>query len=505
MNPVKNIFSALLLFLLLPVMDVSGQIEAGKRLEFELREGYENFDLAQFRENGILVFYHAEKSVKDNLTWKVDHYSTDLEIVDSKEIIISEDYRLQKTVQDDLYLYLFFLHHSDEYLFVRVNSKTLEVERMEGLLPEKTFSKEITVIDNKVIVYCTSKKSKMLRVLDFKSGAENDVAFSIEEYEPNDVSLLNIQVDDDSQELYFFFNAKFEKSYQLYVMRFNDEAELQEKINLSEDSPWVFSTISGTFLAEGEYMFTGTYSEKSTDKSEGIFICKTTNGKKDFHKFYNFLEFEEFLSYLPEKEQDKIEKRKNKKEDQGEELKLNYLMLSHNVRFIDGKYIYIGEAYYPTYNTYSSTNSSGLTTTTVVFAGYFYTHATVAGFDEEGEKLWDKTFEIKPKVKPFTLSEIVQVTQNSPTELGLMFASGDSVESKAINTYGEVVRDRSVKMIAKSDGDDQTKWTYSALTYLYDNFFLAHGSQLIKNIEEKGERGKRRRQVYFINKISYSF
>src|SRR3989338_5733666 len=160
MNPVKNIFSALLLFLLLPVMDVSGQIEAGKRLEFELREGYENFDLAQFRENGILVFYHAEKSVKDN----------------------------------------------------------------------------------KVIVYCTSKKSKMLRVLDFKSGAENDVAFSIEEYEPNDVSLLNIQVDDDSQELYFFFNAKFEKSYQLYVMRFNDEAELQEKINLSEDSPWVFST-----------------------------------------------------------------------------------------------------------------------------------------------------------------------------------------------------------------------------------------------------------------------
>src|SRR3990167_1861809 len=60
MNPVKNIFSALLLFLLLPVMDVSGQIEAGKRLEFELREGYENFDLAQFRHDKTPICHFPE-------------------------------------------------------------------------------------------------------------------------------------------------------------------------------------------------------------------------------------------------------------------------------------------------------------------------------------------------------------------------------------------------------------------------------------------------------------
>jgi hypothetical protein len=79
------------------------------------------------------------------------------------------------------------------------------------------------------------------------------------------------------------------------------------------------------------------------------------------------------------------------------------------------------------------------------------------------------------------------------------------VESKAINTVGEVVDDRIVEMIAKTSENDENKWTYSALTYWYDNFFLVSGSQIIKNIEEKEERGKRKRQVYFINKISYSF
>jgi hypothetical protein len=490
--------------LMTSITQLNSQVSNEKRIEFELKEGYEDFSLVQFGENGLVVYSHAEKSVKDNLTWKIDRYSTDLEIIESKEIILSEDYKLQKTMQDDRHLYLFFLHHRDEYLFVRIDSKTLEVEQMEGLLPVKTYSEEIVVISNKVIVYCNSKKSKMLRVLDFTAKTEEDIFFNIEGYEPIDVSLMNIQVDHDSQELYFFLNANLEKSYSLYIMRFNKAIELQETLNLSEDLPWVFSTISGTFLAEGEYMFTGTYSEKSTTKSEGIFICKTTNGKKDFHKFYNFLEFEEFLDYLSEKEQNKIEKKKNKKEAQGDEFKLNYLMLSHNVHYMDGIYIYIGEAYYPTYYTYTVTTATG-SSTTRVFDGYFYTHATIAGFDQEGEKLWDKTFEIKPAVKPFSLIEMVQVTENSPTELGLMFASADSVESKAINTVGEVVDDRIVEMIAKTSENDENKWTYSALTYWYDNFFLVSGSQIIKNIEEKEERGKRKRQVYFINKISYSF
>lgn len=490
--------------LMASVTQLNSQVSNEKRIEFELKEGYENFNLVQFGANGLFVYSHAEKSVKDNLTWKFDRYSTDLEIIDSKEIVLSEDYKLHQTLQDDLYLYLFFLHHNHEYLFVRINSKTLEVTQLEGLFSVKTYSREVDVIERKLVVFSPAKKSEILSVVNFELGNVNDVPVSIEGYKTEQTTFLSMEVDKDSKELYIFMNAELEDREQLFVSRYNAEGELLERFNLTEDTPWTLNAISGTFLAEGEYMFTGTYSEKSTTKSEGIFICKTTNGKKDFHKFYNFLEFEEFLDYLSEKEQNKIEKKKAKMEEQGKELKLKYLMLSHSVRYMDGIYIYIGEAYYPTYYTYTVTTATGSSTVSV-FDGYFYTHATIAGFDGEGEKLWDKTFEIKPAVKPFSLIEMVQVTENSPTELGLMFASADSVESKAINTVGEVVDDRIVEMIAKTSENDENKWTYSALTYWYDNFFLVSGSQIIKNIEEKEERGKRKRTVYFINKISYSF
>jgi hypothetical protein len=508
MNLVKNSLSALLLFLLLPVANVLGQIETEKRIEFELREGYEAYELAQFRENGLLVYCHEEKSVAGNLTWKVDHYSTDLDVIDSKEFTISDDYRLNKSKEDGIYLYLFFVSKRKEYLLTRINSQTLEMKQVYGELPKKSYAGTIAVIDDNVFVDCISKTIKTLKIINVESGGDQDVELKVEGFKPTMISVENFQVDEDSKELYVFMNARFKKTYQLYVLRFDETGKLQEEFNLTEDSPMTFSSISGSFLAEGEYMFTGTFSEKSASSSEGIFICKTTNGKKDFLKFYKFLEFEEFLNYLPQKQQDKIERKKGRKEARGKELKLSYLMASHNVRYMDGKYIYIGEAYYPTYRTETRTtfvNGVATTTTYQVFDGFYYTHATIAAFDLEGEKLWDKTFEMRPGYKPFSPIRFIRVTETNPTELGLMFTSYGSLKSKAINTDGEVINDRTLDMIETGNEDDKVKFTFSNLTFWYDNYFLAHGNQTIKNLEEKEERGKRKRRVYFINKISYSF
>ncbi len=507
MNPFKKTLSALFI-LFWSVTAAFSQITSEKRIEFELKEGYEAYQLAQFRENGLLVYCHEEKSVAGNLTWKVDRYTTDLEVADSKEFTISDNFFLNNSKEDGNYLYLFFASRKMEYLLIRVNSETLEMKQISGEMPKKSYAGTIAVIDNNVFIDCISKTIKTLKVINVETGGDQDFELNIEGYKPTALSVENFQVDPDSRELYVFMNARLKKDYQLYIMRFDEEGKLQEKFNLTEDSPMKFSSISGSFLAEGEYMFTGTYSEKSTFTSEGIFICKTTNGKKDFLKFYKFLEFDEFLSYLPQKQQDKIEKKKGRKEAQGKEFKLSYLMASHNVRYMDGKYIYIGEAYYPTYRTETRTtyvNGQPQTTTYQVFDGYYYTHATVAAFDLEGEKLWDKTFEMRPGYKPFSPIRFIRVTETNPTELGLMFTSSRSLKSKAINTDGEVISDRSIDMIETGSDDDKVKSSFSNLTFWYDNYFLAHGFQIIKNLEEKEERGKRKRRVYFINKISYSF
>jgi len=86
-----------------------------------------------------------------------------------------------------------------------------------------------------------------------------------------------------------------------------------------------------------------------------------------------------------------------------------------------------------------------------------------------------------------------------------MFSSFNTLKTKAITSEGEVLSEREVSMIETGDDDDKVKNTWSNLTFWYDNYFLAHGTQTIKNKEEKEERGKAKRSVYFINKISYTF
>jgi hypothetical protein len=150
-------------------------------------------------------------------------------------------------------------------------------------------------------------------------------------------------------------------------------------------------------------------------------------------------------------------------------------------------------------------NGRPVQSTRQVFDGYQYTHATVAAFDIEGEKLWDVTFEMNPWYKPYRVTRFIRVTETSETELGLMFSSFNTLKTKAITSEGEVLSEREVSMIETGDDDDKVKNTWSNLTFWYDNYFLAHGTQTIKNKEEKEERGKAKRSVYFINKISYTF
>ena len=379
------------------------------------------------------------------------------------------------------------------------------------MVPKKSASSNMEIIDETIFIAYSTKKAKTLKRIDVEAGREKDIPLEVVGFKPNVVSFENFQVDEDSKELYIFLNVMIGKDLDVYVQRFDADGKRQESFNLSEGTDKKLTSVSGSYLDKGEYMFTGTYSSNKKvtgSTSEGIYICKTTNGKKDFLKFYNFTDFEEFLSYLPQKKQDKIEKKKDKAEAKGKEYSISYLMSSHNIRFMDGKFIYIGEAFYPTYRTeYYTTYVNGrpVQQTRQVFDGYQYTHATVAAFDIEGEKLWDVTFEMNPWYKPYSVIRFIRVTETSDTELGLMFSSYNTLKSKAITSEGEILSEREVSMIETGDEDDKVKSTWSNLTFWYDNYFLAHGTQTIKNKEEKEERGKVKRSVYFINKISYSF
>ena len=134
------------------------------------------------------------------------------------------------------------------------------------------------------------------------------------------------------------------------------------------------------------------------------------------------------------KQQERMESKIQKRKKQGKDLRLQYRLLVHDIIQRNGQYIMIAEAYYPEYrnnnNYYGSPMMGGFGMgggfgigfgspwgyspysnyrSYPVFDGYVYPHAVIAGFDMQGNLLWDNSFEIND-VKTFVLKEKVKVS-----------------------------------------------------------------------------------------------
>ena len=171
-------------------------------------------------------------------------------------------------------------------------------------------------------------------------------------------------------------------------------------------------------------------------------------------------------------------------------------------------YLFIGEAYYATYRqvpytTYVQINgrSTPQTNFRQEFDGYQYTHAVISKYDKDGKLLWDTTFELFQAYKPYYEKKFIRVAENSEQGLQLAFSSRNKLVSKFINPEGEVSNEQQTDEIETGYDGDKSRWSNSNLSYWYDDYFLAYGSQKIKNKKDKSVEKKRR--VFFINKVQY--
>lgn len=480
------------------------QVKTLKRIEFELKEGYTSHDLAKFKENGVLFYSKSTSKKGENREWKIEKYSSKLELLNTEKLSIPRDQLLDESYSTDTDLFLFFKSKRGKYSFFKINAKTLKIKKVIGELPKKLYVYKIHVLDDIVFFNASIKKAAMIFKLDLNSEREDLIPIKLNGYDPKRLLIEDIQVIDESKEVLVYINAYNKKEHDLYVIKFDNVGNEKSTFNLTKGHDMKLSSVSASYIGDDTYIYTGTYSKYSSVSSEGVYLCKTKRNELKFIEFYKFLDFNNFLSYLPERKQEKIKKKKQKKEKKGKELKVSYYMMSHDIEVIDGKYIYLGEAYYPTYRTVTTTtyvNGKPTTTTRQVFDGYQYTHAVIAGFDDKGEKLWDNTFEMWPSYKPYYRKKFISNSISDDRILNLLFSSRSNIESKSFYANGEVFKEKSHSLITTDDAEDIVKFSNSNLEHWYDKYFIAHGLQKIKNNKKK--IGDKKKRVYFINKLSY--
>jgi len=519
------------------------------RIEIEVSSLSDEYFLLPVGQNGVLLFGESEKTVKGNTQYDFTKFDVNFKKEWVANVLIQNNLNLSKQYYDaeGEKLYLLMTRNrngflSSDFQVVELDVKSQESKIIKGVFQGKVFINDFYASHSivyfggglfppstdaflkqtysllllyiptffgsmnyklKPLLYMADfrKMNVLPYLLDLKGSSKVTSISPDKETQTTNVFMTNKQSKDNINFNLWFFDKEGVKKQEV-PLKVNENIDITSGKVLSQgnDEQVVIGTynIRPKRYKESYFDVQNTISTTST----GIYFSEIKGGEQQFLKAYPFSKFSNFYSFLSIRAKNKMSKKIARKAAKGKSFDLQYNILFDNLVKVNNEYIMIAEAYYPEYEThcYTDFNPNGTTTQRcyTVFVGYRFTHAVVAGFNTEGELLWDNSFEImdiltydlKPKVK-FLMEN---------NEILLLYSFGGQIKSTVISG-GKVIEGKNRVNIDTGISGDKVKEDYSSgIEYWYDNYFIAYGYQKIKNTSSTG---KNKRRVFYFNKIAY--
>jgi len=491
--------------LLVYTAQLVGQMKLENRIEFELKDEYENEKIYTSSDKCFVLEARSHKKSNNQYELKYDLYNSDLKLTKTASFFAPGSMYEAQSYSNDSCVYKLYRNSKREFLLSKVSIKNLQISTIEGKLPAGITLIDMRVVGTKAWFQSRIKRKSCLLQIDL-TNKESKISEFIQDKWDKKTSIINYQIDPISGELLMFVNKYIKKgSCELSQVRVNATCELCDNIQLTGTDDKVISSVSGCRMSDSSMVYTGTYSNKLSSVSQGMFFASLSKNKLNYINYFNFVDMENFLKYMSKRQQARVEKHKKKAANKGDEYSISYNIAPHDIIPVKDGYILIGEAYYATYSTMMHTRTtmvngmaSTSTYTTTVFSGYQYTHAFIAKFSTKGELLWDQCFEMSPAYKPMEVKKFIRISEKTENDIAIVFVSRNYVVSKLVDFEGNLVSDKKVELISTDKETEKTSWTTSEANYWYGSNFLIYGSQRVKNSEEKS-----RRKVFFVNKISF--
>lgn len=386
----------------------------------------------------------------------------------------------------------------EEVEFFVFDPKSGEMKKYTFLYLENLIIEDFTVIANSIYILGTLKRLPVL--LEFQLETKKVAPFAMAVSAKN-VEVLEVFKNGDSQ-IGATISMEVNRSKQLLTKTFDLNTGEGHEFIVKPSEEYDLLNGKVTVLNGQDKLVMGTYGYHNRPQSQGLYVAGYVGNREVIKKYYQFTEMSNFFSFLGDKEQKRIEERATKKAERGKDIKLKYRLLVHNAIAYNNQYIMLGEAYYPTYRSerYRRYGPRGYYyDTRIVFDGYKFTHAIVAAIDKRGDLIWDhsfkindtKTFQLKERVKLLAQEDLITLIYNLEGEIfQLQISNGKALdEAKGVNVNTTFISDQ----VRNSDLGEAEYW--------YGHNFLAWGFQKIKN--NQGESNKNKRNVFYINKLSY--
>lgn len=500
---------ALLILVLALKPAVQAQLNFESRLEIDLNdEKYHDFKTFVFGENGFILRSEEAKRNTGSIKMKYQSFSNNLQ--PQKEIVVELEAKrsnLYTSLHTDRHIVEFVYSMSGKAHMNVIDGHNLEVKKYSIDAPAGQTNLLASFAGDYAVIVLSGKKSFNVLSVNVVDGSSHVRPLKIENFKPSRMSIESISSMQNSNEAVICVDV-LDKSKKVsgkrvntYLFFLNCSSGNYKVVDINSKINNTLLTVSAAKIGDDRYIVTGTYTTRmKSSVAEGLFISEMENGKVNFVEYNGFSQLKEFTKYLPERTQARMERKREKIESSGKEAVFSILAVHHPTVITEDSYFILAEYFIPTYRTETQT-VNGQRTSRQVFDGYLYTHASLVKYSKEGAMQWDRTFELTPNYKPFVPVRFISLARNSTSgNLTMVYSTRNRIASKSIRTDGSVEYDRNSDEILASFEGDNTKQSFSDVDYWYENYFLLHGYQKIKNTT--GET-KRKRRVYYVSKLSF--
>ncbi len=483
------------------------QITQPTRYEIEIDDLNEPYFVVSAKEEGIFIFKELyDKSTRKENVWEIIRLDTSLMEVDKKEIQIDNKFSFRGyDYQNGRFVMLFQegVEYAKDLLFISflVDDFLVKSYTYKNIVPISLTEFEMK---NDAVIFGGNVNTRavlMMYNFTFEKG------IVIPGFYNDRSSLLQIVTKSEDDWVRIITSVRrYDKSYGVTVRAYTTEGELvfTKDIDAHKD----ISLTDGRILnsSQGGNLLAGTYStRRRREISRGLYVADISDPDKDKINLYNYADLENFFNYMKERRKNRIKNRIARKKIKGKKLKFSYRIYVQDIIRQGGQNILVGEGYYPTYTNRSrsfggySMDAFMMRNSTQVFDGYKYTHAVLIAFDDEGELLWDNSFEIND-LKSFQLEEHIHLAF-SDDQIIMLYLFNQQLKVKVIKGQ-KIVEGKFSEDLKLLYDSDEIKASYEDLEGLenwYDNTFFAYGVNKVKNLQQNNV--ELNRKVFFINKI----
>ncbi len=498
-------YGFLIMILYFPCLG-QAQIAQPDRIEIEVKSSSNDFVVVSADENGLLIFRDSEETDnKGKHIWEFYKYNNALEQEWKKNLLLDSDYILRGYDYDKGQLCVLFQdgpYQNRTWPMLNMSAATGDTvqHNINKLIPVGLDYFEIvgqTVVlggqlNYKPVVIHYDMLSRRLRALPDMYREDGELIDIIPNENDNTFDVLIGEV-----------NNKRVKTVTLKTYDQYSNLLQSAPVN-TEDQKNLLDAQVTEFDGE-QQLLAGTYGPRRSRYSRGLFIASIQpDGQQDI-KYYNYGELDNFFSYMRTKREARMKRRIERKREKNKNLRFNYRMVIHELIADQDKYILLGEAYYPKYNSYYYSGIYGGYSSrydNMYFDGYRYTHAIAVCFDKKGNLLWDHTFKLD-NAKSMQLKQLVHVNVQNDSVV-LMYSYEKEITTKVIRNNGDFEETTTSPIKLTNENDELRNKNDSEISGIekwYDDYFYVHGTQDIKN--KNSSSFDQKRKVFFINKVAY--